>query len=152
MLHRTNQKGFTLIELLIVISIIGILATIATVSLGASQQRARDAQRKSDLKQVANALEVYFQNSGTGGSYPTANAGRMSDATSGIVTWGSTWPNYMRVVPTDPLGSPTYCYINPTTTTYTLYAKLENSNDPDRSGPYTCNGVATYNYQLQNPF
>lgn len=54
-----NQKGFTLIELLVVIAIIGLLATLAVVSLGNARSRARDAKRQSDLKAIATAMELY---------------------------------------------------------------------------------------------
>lgn len=50
--------GFTLIELLIVIAIIGILATFVMLNLNAPR-KARDAQRKSDLKQYQAALVGY---------------------------------------------------------------------------------------------
>jgi type IV pilus assembly protein PilA len=53
-----KAKGFTLIELLVVISIIGILAALATISFTSTQKQARDTQRKSDLKQYQNALEM----------------------------------------------------------------------------------------------
>jgi len=54
-----SRRGFTLIELLVVISIIGILAAIAIVSFTSAQKQARDASRKSDLKQYQTALEQY---------------------------------------------------------------------------------------------
>jgi prepilin-type N-terminal cleavage/methylation domain-containing protein len=62
-------KGFTLIELLVVISLIGILAALSLVSFGSAQKQARDASRKSDLKQYQNSLEVYGNLSG--GIYPS---------------------------------------------------------------------------------
>ncbi len=65
------RKGFTLIELLIVIAIIGVLASLALVSFGPAQGRARDAQRKSDLNQYRIALENYA--SGHGGLYPLSS-------------------------------------------------------------------------------
>jgi prepilin-type N-terminal cleavage/methylation domain-containing protein len=59
------KKGFTMIELLVVIAIIGILASLALISFSGSQKQARDSQRKSDLKQYQNALELFAnQNNG----------------------------------------------------------------------------------------
>lgn len=63
------KKGFTLIELLIVIAIIGVLATLLMVNFIGVRQRARDAQRKSDLRQIQSALEIYRSDQG---SYPAS--------------------------------------------------------------------------------
>ena len=51
-------KAFTIIELLVVISIIGILATIVLASLSTSRAKGRDARRVADMKsiQLANAF------------------------------------------------------------------------------------------------
>lgn len=58
---KKNKKftGFTMIELLVVISIIGILTAISLISFSTSQKQARDAERKSDIKQYQTALEAY---------------------------------------------------------------------------------------------
>ncbi len=63
----SRQKGFTLIELLVVIAIIGILAAIGLSALTSARKKARDSRRKSDLREVANALELYYSDNG---SYP----------------------------------------------------------------------------------
>ena len=63
-----KQSGFTLLELLIVIVIIGILALIIVPGLASGPKRARDAQRKSDLRAVKNALETYYNDNTLGGS------------------------------------------------------------------------------------
>lgn len=55
-----NKKGFTLIELLVVIAIIGLLATLSVVSLNNARERARDARRLSDIRQIQTALELYY--------------------------------------------------------------------------------------------
>jgi len=54
-----SGAGFTLIELLVVIAIIGLLSTLAVVSLNNARAKARDARRVSDLKAVSTALEIY---------------------------------------------------------------------------------------------
>jgi len=57
---QKNLKGFTLIELLVVIAIIGLLSSMAVVSLNDARKKARDAKRVSDMKQVQLALELYY--------------------------------------------------------------------------------------------
>ncbi|MFH1171716.1 MAG: type II secretion system protein, partial [bacterium] len=47
-----KQKGFTLVELLVVIAIIGLLSTIAFISLNRARAKARDAKRISDVREL----------------------------------------------------------------------------------------------------
>lgn len=65
-----NNRGFTLVELLVVISIIGMLSTMAVVSLNSARVKARDARRVSDIKQTQTALELHFASHG---EYPIAS-------------------------------------------------------------------------------
>ena len=55
-----KNKGFTLIELLVVIAIIGLLATVALVSLSSARQKGRDAKAQADLKQISTAMEMFY--------------------------------------------------------------------------------------------
>jgi prepilin-type N-terminal cleavage/methylation domain-containing protein len=52
-------RGFTLIELLVVIAIIGLLSSIVLASLNSARVKSRDARRLEDLKQMANAVQLY---------------------------------------------------------------------------------------------
>jgi prepilin-type N-terminal cleavage/methylation domain-containing protein len=65
----TSKKGFTLIEILVVISIISVLTVISMAAFGATGSKARDSKRKSDIKSIAYALEIYYQKNGR---YPCA--------------------------------------------------------------------------------
>ena len=60
-----KKKGFTLIELLVVIAIIGLISTLAVVSLNKAKAKARDAKRMSDLKVIIDAFTKYNINNNT---------------------------------------------------------------------------------------
>lgn len=71
---KTN-KGFTLIELLVVIAIIGLISTIAMISISGARAKARVARRLSDLDSIRTALEMYYTENN---AYPsTANNWRI---------------------------------------------------------------------------
>ncbi len=59
-----RQKGFTLVELLVAIGIIGILSSIAVVSVSNVRAKARDAKRVADVKQIQIGLEAYLNDKG----------------------------------------------------------------------------------------
>jgi type II secretion system protein G len=128
-----NSLAFTLIELLVVISIIGILATLMIANLNSARARARDAERKSDLKNISTALRLYFNDNGV---FPPASGPK-------AIPWGSPWTNsdgstvYMQKVPNDPLynqqdlSPKQYQYVlGSTGDTFTLSACMENASDP----------------------
>ena len=116
------KKGFTLIELLVVISVIGILASIALVSFGPAQKQARDTQRKSDIRQYQNSLEMYANK--YNGLFVIKETSVDPSTICLILTGSATG------CPTDPKsGTSPYGYYYQTDASgskYVLWAKLEN--------------------------
>ena len=122
------QKAFTLIELLVVVSLIGILATLVIANMNSARERARDATRKSDLRNIQTALRLYYNDNS---SYPTKAT---FDA-----ALGATWLPYMNLLPNDPLTSQSYTYTYTDSDNYTLFACLENASDDKAVLVGTCN-------------
>ncbi|MGS2723772.1 type IV pilin protein [Porticoccus sp. GXU_MW_L64] len=58
--NKRIQSGFTLIEIVIVVAIVGILASIAYSSYQDQTRKARRAEGKGFLMEIASAQERYF--------------------------------------------------------------------------------------------
>lgn len=115
------KKGFTLIEVLIVVAIIGILASIILLGLGAFRGKGRDSRRMTDLRQVQNALELYFVKNGY---YP--NVSSWSELTTNLVNAGIG----IITVSNDPTTGWNYGYCRAASESYVLAAYLEDVNNP----------------------
>ena len=57
---KKSEKGFTLIELLIVMTVIGILASIVVPNYQRHLIKAREAVLMEDLYQMRRAIDAYF--------------------------------------------------------------------------------------------
>lgn len=59
-----SRLGFTLVELMVVVAVIGILSAIVYANFGATRAIARDNIRKTDLKDLQVAIELYKAQNG----------------------------------------------------------------------------------------
>lgn len=117
---RTNKTnlisgGFTLIELLVVISIIGILAGLLLLNFVGVRGRAGDTKIKNDLRQMKNALRLYY------------NDNQFYPATADVPASGSFTDGgdviYMKELPAE------FTYNSDGDETFLLQAELDNTGD-----------------------
>ncbi|WP_298433195.1 prepilin-type N-terminal cleavage/methylation domain-containing protein [Geobacter sp.] len=81
-----NSRGFTLIELMTVVTIIGILASIAVPNYKWGLIRAREAVLRENLYNIRNTIDQFF-----------ADQGKYPDTLQDLVDKG-----YLRELPRDP--------------------------------------------------
>lgn len=126
-----------------VISIIGMLVSVAAVAFGETQKRSRDSRRIQDVKNLQKAMEQYNTINGkyTGISGTACNTG------TELTKW------YPSGIPLDPQTQVAYSVTNCSSgTTYCFCAKLESSavaNASDNNCTYSGNLVNYCVSQLQ---
>jgi type II secretion system protein G len=144
-------KGFTLIELMVVIAIILILALIAIPAYRNMQDRARKSRVQSDLRTLANALQMFYTdwntyppgqqparllpNSGPGAEL-TGNANASINVSTAISATGERGGIvYIEKLPVDPFdpNSGSYYYSansdDSPATSYVLYSQTSAPNE-----------------------
>jgi prepilin-type N-terminal cleavage/methylation domain-containing protein/prepilin-type processing-associated H-X9-DG protein len=95
--------AFTLVELLVVIAIIGMLVAILLPAIQSSRERARDANCKSNLRQIGLAIHMYA--GAHRGEFPKTN--HSGTEKSWVYTLGDFLEDVevIRVCPSDPQGT-----------------------------------------------
>jgi prepilin-type N-terminal cleavage/methylation domain-containing protein len=102
----TNKKGFTLLEILLVITLIGILASIVLIAINPNRQlaEARNLKRFDDITKINQALEDYFV---VNKAYPTGVTQSYQDICppsggSNCVDLSALVPDYLPSIPIAP--------------------------------------------------
>lgn len=139
--NNNSTRAFTLIELLVVIAIIGVLSSVVLVSLNSVREKARDARRMNDLRELKIALELYYNKFSR---YPIISSWATSESTTydpSSTSWNnleSLLSEFISKLPGDPSPKGTsgpwttnnyhYAYLSRDGVRYDLVAQLENKN------------------------
>lgn len=90
-----NEKGLTLVELLVVVVILGIISSIAVVSIGNIIGETKDKAKVTEAVQIINAAKLAHTTDGldTNGWKSTANSNELDTFISNVKdkTWTVTW-------------------------------------------------------------
>ncbi len=157
----SSGGGFSLIELLVVMSIIGLMASLILVNLTKSTRKSRDARRKNDISQLQKALQLYFDDKK---SYPPNldnDGGGWDESTDGTFLDTLVTNGYLKQPILDPRNNGPYAYsyqLYPMGTTncgtaFFILGVRKFENDPDVVGNAQCPGGqdwdALFNYVVQ---
>jgi len=133
----SGRKGFTLIEAVSTLAILAIIMIAVLVVLNPQKQimKAKDSQRKTDVKKISKALEDYLNDHPC---YP--EVGVFLDC------GGDGFRPYLSKIPCDPVTKQPYLYQRPECQKFAVFAALITENQtvvyPNTEG---------YNYVVTSP-
>ena len=136
---KIKQAAFTLLELLVVISIIGILISLAVAGFTNGQKKSRDSRRKQDLQAVQTGFEQYYV---ANGAYSDAAMDTLSEYVAALTDYQNFLP---AGAPTDPKNTGDYVYsIGGDLDAYCVCAKLESASGNASTSDCSFGGDQTY--------
>ena len=115
---RKGERGFTLVELMIVMTIIGILASIAIPSYIRSVQKAKEAVLREDLHTLRTSIDSY-----------TVDKEKAPQSLDDLVQAG-----YLKTIPNDPMTSRSDTWMTSQSDTMTDINETQGGMDDVHSG------------------
>ncbi|MFH1367986.1 MAG: type II secretion system major pseudopilin GspG [Elusimicrobiota bacterium] len=109
MKNRKNENGFTLIEIMLVVTIIGILATVVLPRLIGRSEEARISAAKLQIENIGVAADTFELDTGR---FPSTQEGldALYDKPAGVDNWKG--PYLKKRIVKDPWGQQ-YVYVCP---------------------------------------
>jgi len=139
---KAKSRGFTLVEILVVVAIVALLLILGFWAFSKQLAKGRDARRKADINRIQVAVEEYEKDHNC---YPPPNLV--------VCVPGTGLQPYLKQIPCDLRTGASYLYDYDTTTAcarwYRVFAKLENTSDPDYTAGIGSDG--TYSYVQSSP-
>ncbi len=106
MRHRLhNRAGFTLIELMIVVTIIGILASVAFPKFAQSIRKSKEGRSNATLNAIREAIRIYY--SDNNGMFPLPSM-RAGDPPETALFVAVIVPKYIDSIPQSWIGLPAW--------------------------------------------
>lgn len=99
---RKKYLGFTIVEIMVVISIIGILATLVTINIVGAKKRSNYTKILTDMDSIADAIKLYREETG---AWPV-------DQNRNTLPTEPTFAQYLPSWPKSPCSSIVYDYEN----------------------------------------
>lgn len=140
---KFQMRGVSRNEFSFVLMVLALVGALAFLNFQRAYVRARDIQRKNDLKHIATALANYQYDFG---QYPPSRDGKIlacgAPEAFRVCEWGADglkdvsdldYPPYISTFPNDPhqsAGKARYIYIS-NTQNFQLFASLENKQDAE---------------------
>ncbi len=137
-----RKKGFTLVELMIVISVLGILASIVFSSMNLSRSRAKETAIQEDLRAIKTQADIYSANNSynygaeiniketsdgalnPNGTYSGVGPGTYDTNLSSVNFCTNSYVQELIKATGKASGAPVFCSVGNGGTTYRVYVPL----------------------------
>ncbi|MBV9080563.1 MAG: prepilin-type N-terminal cleavage/methylation domain-containing protein [Elusimicrobia bacterium] len=123
-----SSRGYTLIELIIVITIIGIIASIMVPQMSQLVKKANQGKARSNLGTLRSIITIYY--SDNEGVFPFRSYPDGVGSALGISLRDVLVPKYLTKVPVPKLGDDSYAFNGMTNLSYDEQSEINMAHEP----------------------